>query len=151
MKRAKKSLLCPKKYLIDALIKPRYNSESTKPGVAVFPSEQNGGNHRENRIFQAPGLNTPTADLIYSTLPESLMKNETLFHRAFEDTAIGMALLAVNPLGKYIEVNPSFCRMTGYSREELLKRDFQSITAAADLGKNLEQLNTLLAGTIPSI
>ncbi|HLB94634.1 MAG TPA: PAS domain S-box protein, partial [Nitrospiria bacterium] len=73
------------------------------------------------------------------------------FQRAFEDAAIGISLLAVEPLGKYLEVNPTFCRMTGYSREELLARDFQSITASQDLDQNLAQLRPLLSGNTPSL
>jgi len=79
------------------------------------------------------------------------MKEAERFQRAFEDAAIGIALLAVKPLGKYLEVNPTFCRMTGYSRNELLARDFQSITASQDIDKNLEQLQLLLQGNIPSL
>ncbi|MBI3811515.1 MAG: PAS domain S-box protein [Nitrospirae bacterium] len=79
------------------------------------------------------------------------MKEGERFKRAFEDAAIGIALLAVKPLGKYLEVNPTFCRMTGYSRDELLARDFQSITASQDIDKNLEQLQLLLQGSIPSL
>jgi PAS domain S-box-containing protein len=79
------------------------------------------------------------------------MKEGERFRRAFEDAAIGIALLAVEPFGKYLEVNPTFCRMTGYSRDELLTRDFQSITAAQDIDKNLEQLQPLLQGSTPSL
>src|SRR3990172_4493947 len=77
------------------------------------------------------------------------MKEVERFQRAFEDAAIGISLLAVEPLGKYLEVNPAFCRMTGYSREELLARDFQSITASQDLGQNLQLVNNLLSGITP--
>lgn len=74
------------------------------------------------------------------------MKEGERFQRAFEDAAIGISLLAVEPLGQYLEVNPTFCRMTGYSREDLLSRDFQSITAPQDLDQNLEKLRSLLTG-----
>jgi len=76
------------------------------------------------------------------------MEQGERYKRAFEDAAIGIALLSVSPPGRYIEVNPTFCRMTGYSREELLARDFQSITASQDIDKNLEGLQTLLDGRI---
>jgi len=79
------------------------------------------------------------------------MKEGERFQRAFEDAAIGIALLAVEPLGQYLEVNPTFCRMTGYSRNALLTRTFQSITAAQDIDKNIEQLQPLLQGNIPSL
>jgi len=76
------------------------------------------------------------------------MKEGERFRRAFEDAAIGIALLAVEPLGKYLEVNPTFCRMTGYSRKELLSRNFQSITDSQDVASNVEQLQMLLQGSI---
>jgi PAS domain S-box-containing protein len=79
------------------------------------------------------------------------MTERQLFRQSFDDAAIGMSILTVEPLGQYIEVNPAFCRMTGYSREELLARDFQSITASQDLNKNLELLQTLLTGAAPSL
>lgn len=79
------------------------------------------------------------------------MKQEILFRLAFEQAPIGMAILAVDPLGKYLQVNPAFCRMTGYSREELLARDFQSITAAPDLDRNLQGIRALLSEPIPSL
>ena len=79
------------------------------------------------------------------------MKEEELFRKVFEDAAIGMSLLSIEPLGQYLDVNPAFCQMTGYSREELLSRDFQSITVSQDLEKNLEQVHALLDGTIPSL
>lgn len=79
------------------------------------------------------------------------MKEGERFQRAFNDAAIGIALLDVEPLGHYLEVNSTFCRMTGYSRDELLTRNFQSITAAQDIDKNIEQLQPLLQGNIPSL
>lgn len=74
------------------------------------------------------------------------MTDEALIKKAFEEAAIGIALVAIEPLGKYLEVNPTFCRMTGYRRKELLARDFQSITATPDLHKNIELIQPLLKG-----
>lgn len=79
------------------------------------------------------------------------MKEETLFRLVFEQAAVGMAILAVDPIGRYIAVNPGFCRMTGYSREELLARDFQSITMEADLDRNLSEIRSLVLGAVPSL
>jgi len=79
------------------------------------------------------------------------LEQEIFFRLAFEQAPIGMAVLAVEPLGKYLQVNPAFCRMTGYSREELLARDFQSITAGPDLDRSLEGIHALLSQSIPSL
>lgn len=77
------------------------------------------------------------------------MKEDDCYKLAFENISIGISLLSVNPLGKYIDVNPAFCRMTGYSRNELLGQDFQSITSPEDLEINLKKLDTLLSSAVP--
>ena len=74
------------------------------------------------------------------------MNKEALFRLAFEEAAIGISIVAAEPLGRYIQVNPAFCRITGYSREELLSRDFQSITFPEDLHKILQEIQPLLSG-----
>lgn len=79
------------------------------------------------------------------------MEEGILFRLAFDQASVGMVVLAMDPLGQFIQVNPAFCRMTGYSREELLARDFQSITAPQDLEKNLKGIRSLLEQPIPSL
>ena len=49
---------------------------------------------------------------------EALAESEAKFRGAFDSAAVGMAL--VDPEGIYLEVNESFCRMLGYSAEELV-------------------------------
>jgi two-component system cell cycle sensor histidine kinase/response regulator CckA len=79
------------------------------------------------------------------------MSKQDLFRLAFEEAAIGIAVVAAEPLGQYIEVNPAFCRITGYSREELLSRNFQSITVSEDLNKTLQQVRALLSGPVSTL
>lgn len=79
------------------------------------------------------------------------MEEGILFRLAFDQASVGMVVLAMDPLGQFIQVNPAFCRMTGYSREELLARNFQSITAPQDLEKNLKGIRSLLEQPIPSL
>jgi PAS domain S-box-containing protein len=47
-----------------------------------------------------------------------------------------------------LQVNPSKCEITGYTEEELLATDFQSITHPDDLETGLEGLRRLLSGEI---
>ncbi|HMD58855.1 MAG TPA: PAS domain S-box protein, partial [Steroidobacteraceae bacterium] len=66
------------------------------------------------------------------------------FRAAFEDTAIGMAL--VNPAGKFLRVNQALCAIVGYTSAELLSLTFQSLTHPEDLGGSLRVRDQLLAG-----
>jgi PAS domain S-box-containing protein len=57
-----------------------------------------------------------------------------------------MALVA--PDGRWLEVNQSVCKITGYSAEELLRIRFQDITHPEDLDLDLRNVERLLAGEI---
>ena len=74
------------------------------------------------------------------------LSSDTLFQSAFEFAAIGMAL--VSPEGKWLRVNRSVCKITGYSEAELLARTFQDITHPDDLDQDLEYVRKMLAGEI---
>lgn len=67
-----------------------------------------------------------------------------LFSMAFSSAAIGMALVATD--GRFLNVNDAMCAITGYSRSELLARDFLAITHPDDLETDLEFARQLLAG-----
>ncbi|MHA7925688.1 MAG: AAA family ATPase [Marinobacter sp.] len=68
------------------------------------------------------------------------------FSEAFNSAALGMALVSLE--GRWLDVNEAIPSLFGYSREELLATDFQSLTHPDDLGSELAQLNDLLAGRI---
>lgn len=75
-------------------------------------------------------------------------ENERKFRGIFAEAATGMAVC--DAAGLFLEVNAALCRITGYSRQELLRSNFQAITAAEDLAPNLRLLERLLSGAIPS-
>lgn len=77
---------------------------------------------------------------------DSPLDPDSLFQSAFEFAAIGMAL--VSPEGKWLRVNRSVCKITGYSEAELLDRTFQDITYPDDLELDLEYVGKMLAGEI---
>ena len=68
--------------------------------------------------------------------------------RAFEHSAAGIALLSVE--GAWLEVNPAFCRLVGYDRDELLGKSFAELTHADDVERSMEKLTALRRGEIRS-
>lgn len=61
--------------------------------------------------------------------------------RAFEHSAAGIALQS--PSGVWLEVNPAFCELVGYPRDELIGNPFTKITHAEDIERSLQQLERL--------
>jgi two-component system sensor histidine kinase UhpB len=76
---------------------------------------------------------------------EALREMNDRFQGAFEFAAIGMGFVA--PEGRWLRVNCSLCEIVGYSEEELLATDFQSITHPDDLDKDLAMVREMLDGT----
>lgn len=74
-----------------------------------------------------------------------LRESEERFRSAFENAAIGMAL--VSPSGQWLRVNQALCRIVGYSAAELLCTDFQTLTHPDDLRADLASVQEMLAGT----
>jgi PAS domain S-box-containing protein len=56
----------------------------------------------------------------------------------------------VSPNGHWLKVNRALCHLTGYTAAELSRRTFQDITHPDDLDRDLEHLQEMLAGKIPS-
>lgn len=78
---------------------------------------------------------------------EALRLQEELFRGAFDYAAIGMAMVA--PTGRWLRVNSALCTLLGFSAQELLAIDFQSITHPGDLEVDLALSRQLLASVIP--
>ena len=75
---------------------------------------------------------------------EQLRESETVFQTAFDHAPNGIALFT--PDGRFVQVNFAFCEILGYTKEELLARDFKTITHRYDLGIALANMRRLLAG-----
>jgi diguanylate cyclase (GGDEF)-like protein/PAS domain S-box-containing protein len=76
----------------------------------------------------------------------ALQESEEHFRTAFDYAAIGMAL--VSPQGQWLRVNHSLCSLVGYTEDELLRSDFQSLTHPQDLGTDLAHIYRMLAGEV---
>lgn len=77
---------------------------------------------------------------------EALRESEELFRRAFEDAAIGMAL--VDSGGRFLRVNRALCEMLGYSEPELQVITYETITHPDDLDTSLTYQSRILNGEI---
>lgn len=73
-----------------------------------------------------------------------LEASEARFRTAFEASAIGMALVSFK--GEWIMVNSAFCKMVGYTMEELLQLGFQNLTPPEDLLTDVEALMEMREG-----
>jgi PAS domain S-box-containing protein len=70
--------------------------------------------------------------------------SEALFRGAFEDSAIGMAVVSLN--GKWLKVNKELSNITGYSEEEMLAKTFFEITHPEDLQQDSLNMSDAKAG-----
>jgi diguanylate cyclase (GGDEF)-like protein/PAS domain S-box-containing protein len=78
----------------------------------------------------------------------ALRNSEERFRSAFESSAIGIALLS--PEGHWLKVNPTMCRIVGYSERELLTMHFSQITLADDLAGDTALQRRVLTGELPN-
>ena len=75
-------------------------------------------------------------------------QSEQRFRATFEQAAVGIAHVGLD--GRWLRVNHKLCVITGYSEEELLTRDRPSITYPDDMPDELNSMQQLLAGDVPS-
>lgn len=75
---------------------------------------------------------------------ERLKQSEARFEDAFDASAQGMAIIALD--GRWLRVNAALSRIVGYSQAELLTMDFQSLTHPDDLAHDLAVIRAMLAG-----
>ncbi|HEY9747754.1 MAG TPA: PAS domain S-box protein [Allocoleopsis sp.] len=78
----------------------------------------------------------------------TLRESEQRFRATFEQAAVGIAHVGLD--GRWLRVNQKLCSIVGYDRLELLNSTFQEITYPADLNADLERVQQVLAGIIPT-
>ena len=79
---------------------------------------------------------------------EALRESEERFRSAFNYAPIGIGL--VSPAGTWLKANHALSEILGYTEEEFLASDFQSMTLPEDLGRSLVKVHELLGGRIPN-
>jgi len=79
---------------------------------------------------------------------DALRKSEERFRNYFELGLIGMAI--TSPVKGCLEVNDEICRILGYERSELLRKNWAELTHPDDLAADVADFNRVLAGEIDS-
>jgi two-component system sensor histidine kinase/response regulator len=80
---------------------------------------------------------------------EAARESEDRFRINFEQAAVGMAHVGLD--GRFLRINQKFCDILGFTREEMIGRDFRVITHPDDLEKNLRDVDNSRDGMIDSI
>lgn len=97
----------------------------------------------------------PHVLLIHSLLPRRGFSNalpsrdEDLYQDAFRSLCIGAAILGLD--GQILQVNASFCRLTGHAEHELLDIDFQSMTHPDDCQLWRYEMQRLVREELPRV
>nr|WP_315165883.1 PAS domain S-box protein [uncultured Flavobacterium sp.] len=76
-----------------------------------------------------------------------LFNSEIKFEAIFDQAAVGIAHID-SFTGNFIEINNQYCKLLGYSEQEMKERNFQSITHPEDLEEDLMNLEKLRDGKI---
>jgi PAS domain S-box-containing protein len=74
----------------------------------------------------------------------ALEASETRFRTAFDEAAVGMAIVAQD--GRFTRVNEALCELVGYSRDELTQMSVRDLTHPDDRDANRVNVRRLLAG-----
>jgi diguanylate cyclase (GGDEF)-like protein/PAS domain S-box-containing protein len=77
---------------------------------------------------------------------EDLRQAEERFRKAFDDAAVGMALVDLE--GRWTRVNDALADLTGYPRRELVGKGFRELTPAEDVHQDERALASLVSGQI---
>jgi len=80
---------------------------------------------------------------------QALRESLELFQNAIDNAPNGMAL--VSPDGRWLQVNPALCRLTGYSEEELLALKLWDIVHPGEAETAEQDFRDLLAGKVATV
>jgi PAS domain S-box-containing protein len=95
----------------------------------------------------APGQQAPVGgDHDWQQVIALPPEREDFYREAFAHSAVGLAVTDLD--GRFLQVNPAYCAITGYPEDELLATDFATITHPDDRAGNVCLFRQLLAGVI---
>ncbi|HVN97817.1 MAG TPA: PAS domain S-box protein [Syntrophorhabdaceae bacterium] len=97
------------------------------------------------RIVKRYGANQDITDR--KKMEEALQEGEEKFRRMFEESPLGMVM--VDSGFHFIRTNAAFCRMLGYTEQELAALTFKDITHPEHLDSDVRNVGDLTSGKIP--
>lgn len=103
-------------------------------------------NHAATTNGEVHAVSTKSCDE-EEALEQRLRESEERFHMMFEQANVGIAFMSL--AGQFQQVNGCYCEIVGYSREELLGRNFHEITHPDDRALNWALLEGLLHDNAP--
>jgi len=80
-------------------------------------------------------------------LDEAVRGGDRNYSALFEQSAVSVAQID-SRTGRFLRINQHYCEMLGYSPEEMLRLDFQTITHPEDLQEDLDNMALLLSGRL---
>src|SRR5215213_1981076 len=86
--------------------------------------------------------------LILEEQSRALTESEERFRSAFTYAPIGIGI--VSPDGKWLKINKALSEILGYTEDEFLATEFQSMIYEDDLGDTLVKLHELVTGKVPA-
>ncbi len=107
--------------------------------------------HPFSPIFDAIALIKSDLDDLLAEqkqIQEDLRQSQQRFKVTFEHAPIGIT--QTSSKGRILTANPEFCRMLGYSAEELQQMSYKEITHPNDIQSSIEQIQQLERGQFES-
>jgi PAS domain S-box-containing protein len=96
------------------------------------------------------GLRSTLQDITFRKQNEhALIESEAKFRAVFEQAAVGVALVDTQSL-KFIRTNKKYCAILGLSEDDIMRKDFTSMTHPEDLPMDFENMEKLKQGLVRS-
>ena len=134
---------------LDALFAPLRSSAGGLIGVISVDMPEDGRRPapEQRGLLEVLAVEAAIA-LDNALLTERLRAGEEVFRQAFDGTGGGMALIGVveGQEGRFTRVNPAFCRIVGYTAEQLLGMTPEDLTHPEDRGLDKHLILELIAG-----
>ena len=74
-------------------------------------------------------------------------ESEARFQHIFNHAGLGITIVALD--GRFVQCNPAYCALTGYSEAELAQRTFQSLIHSDDRDENMRRVQALMHNDVP--